>query len=358
MKKIGQALLIFVLLMGIAYFGPVFFDDHKKVETTPSTVQSQVKQPVSQKEKVLPAKGFAREIGQSKEAIEAKFGKPKECYELTDKQEWWQYEDHDQWFQVYFNHDKVGAILAIGDQKGLGTLMMGTNIAVLSAQIHLPTKLSFNYDSRHYEVDLNENELQMNPLLRFDNGSYAMLQMDHQGNLAGVMYVDVNELLANMPYELLKGHPVQNPEITQTDSLRPFIWKTLCKLHPANRYQEEPAMDDLATQLLSEFKEHPQDYIKKEEVYQNWEDIMQHNGSVSDVSFSSEVTNRLLKKVSLDDDYRMILFTTTHQLNWEVLNRYYRYRMMAKEDANFDQLNYGLATDGVNVLIMMSPMEE
>lgn len=357
MKKWGQALLIFILMMGIAYFKPVLFNHQsQKVSTTPTSTK--IVNTESKQQKILPRTGFAKYINESDAKLIQSFGEPKNRYPMTESMSWWQYEKENEWFQVCIQQHKVIAILALGDQSELKPFMTGTNISVLSAQFVLPTNLTIPYEQQQYQIDLNEDEMQMNPVVRFKDNVYGMMQMDHQGNLAGIMYVNPYAFLANMPYTLEKGKVVMNPAITDTKDLTSFVWSTLSKMHPAEHYDESRWLDNQAQELLTKFKSNPDSYIDDDSIYQEWEDVMQSNGSIHDVVMTKNTIRKLLDDSELSKKTRGILFTTTHQLNWEVVNQYYRYRFENLNDDSVESLHYGIATDGKNILILMTPMEE
>lgn len=356
MKKWGQVALIFVLMMGIAYFKPVLFDEQKKAPTVTSS--SQPVQPVNQKEEVLPATGFASYINQPVKKLRKDFGTYQARYAMSQNAYWEQYQSQSQWFQALIKQDKVVAILVIGEQEGLTPLDIGSNISVLSAKVDLPTKIDFSYNHKSYKVELNEDEMQMNPVVRFKNKTYAMLQMDYQGNLAAVFYVSPEELLLNMPYHLLQGQSLMQTITMSEANLSQFMTQTLDRIHPQFSHKELTTLNNEASRLLLQFKTQPDRYIKRDEVQQNWNDITHHNGSVHDVVFSNDVTNRLLEQSSLPKGSRIILFATTHQLNWEIVNRYYEYRLFDRDNIFATNLQFGLATDGTNVLMILTPEEE
>lgn len=358
MKKWGQAVLIFILMMGIAYFKPVLFNRQNSKETaSTSTTIKKVENVENQQQKILPCTGFARYIRQDAGQLEKDFGEPTVRYSIADHLEWWQYDKGEEWFQACVDNNKVIAILALGDQSGLKPFMVGTNISVLSAQVVLPTNLTVPYQHEDYRVDLNEDEMQMNPVVRFKNQVYGMMQMDYQGNLAGILYTDPYAFLANMPYTFEKGKAVMNPPVTDTKDLTSFVWNTLAKMHPAARYDESRWLDEQASAALDQFKAKPSSYINDDATYQEWEDVMQSNGSVHDVVMKKSTVRQLIDDCHLSGKTRGILFTTTHQLNWEVVNQYYRYLKNMSDDSA-ESLHYGIATDGKNVLILMTPMEE
>ena len=224
MKKMGQNIVIFLILLGITYFYPVFFSSSKEgTESQPVTQMT----PKMVQEKPQKATGVNRYIHRSLKSFEEKYGQTKyiaqnekECFFILDHKECL--------IQLSVINDKITSILILGQQAVPAPFSLGMTLNQLSSKINLMTNFEIKYQQKRYQIEIPEDKLLLSPCVLFDNQSYALLQFDTKGILQGTYYCDVDKLVQNMPYRFINDSPQFKQGISQSQ-LTLSVWERLIK---------------------------------------------------------------------------------------------------------------------------------
>lgn len=249
MKKIGQNIVIFLILLGITYCYPIFFSSSQSPKEETSSVSYVPKEP-----KTIATQGMARYIHQPVRKFEQHYGKVTKIATLN-KETWYQQVQEQSVIQLSVRDGRVTSILLVGNHGNEEPLPLGITLNELSSRIELQTDFLLQDDKEKYYIEIPEDKLLLSPCLAFKNQSYALLQFDTQGILHGVYYCDAKKLLQNMPYKVTNTRPTITQGISN-EKLTIGIWQQLTNSplkmsHTLNRL----AKDDLEQFLMDHQKE-------------------------------------------------------------------------------------------------------
>ena len=209
MKRVRDFLIAFLFVMIVSYALPIFLP-HTSSSMKDKEVnheQSLGKEP-SFIQGTLPASGYSKWIGQSAKKFSQQFGKPNDKYAISQTHEWWSYgEDATDYYQVLVVNDKVESILVVGKQVETDGLRPGMGMDELTMVTTLYSNFSFEYHRENYIIELSEEDMNYQPLLAFENGTFAIVHFSQMtGKIIAIRYLSSLDLLTLMPYQLLSGN--------------------------------------------------------------------------------------------------------------------------------------------------------
>lgn len=247
MKRIiGFLSILCVVLIGY-YLQPVLFPPTPRKAPVEQT--NQVTRHKALKHQTIKTEGYAQYIGQPIETIEQKFGK---AIKTEDSGFFFQTRDYalDQGtLEVNVEGGKVSAIKVMAKKADIKPFKFGMTSSQLSDKINLSADFALTYDEEPVAIELSENDMRFRPLIAFDNDTFAMLFFNGDNEkLIGAVYLDLENLLRLMPYQINSGNPLANR--VQESNLD---WNVLNQqkqtrtIEAINRYRELYKLSDLAT---------------------------------------------------------------------------------------------------------------
>lgn len=314
MKKIGQNIVIFILLLGIAYFQPVFFPfSTKKVETgQPLTTKTEtIASP-----KRLKTEGLAQYIGKSSLSLQKAFGLPKKSYAFQGVT-WYVYQKGKCTLQVAVQNHHITDILAFGNKAPVAPFKIGMSLNDLAPYIDLMTEFQLTSGKKKYTIEVSEDDLVSTPFIAFENGSEAFLQFDHQGILQAVYYGDTAQFLRNMPYRLETEEPDKPHLLTDKKGeethyrLVQQTWQTLLKYH----VQLDPTLNQEAKQTLSDWEEKVQD-MDDSTAKSQWQAAFHNQFNAGAIVLPEKQADALSHQ-------SLLIFGTRRDVNVELVHQFY-----------------------------------
>lgn len=261
MKKIGQNIVIFLIILGITYLQPVFFPfSQEKTEQAPVTTNM----PKQSQPKMLKAEGFARYIYQPFSKLYKKLGSYQKVYAVDDGT-WYQFHQPGIFVQALVRHQKVEALLVMGDKAPVNPFKMNMTADELASNIEMMTNFQLKVHQKTYDIEIPEEELVASPFIEYKGGIYSFLQFNHLGQLKGIFYGDATLFIKNMPYRLTSGKmPIS---VVQNDK----IWEAKAEMSQSTfayllgNTTVDEALNKQAQSILKQFKTHLNKYVSEEE---------------------------------------------------------------------------------------------
>lgn len=231
MKTLRKTIPLLIVFLFVAYFSPFIFakedsnsialPEETSIENSGKTFEMGTA-PLDQS--LVPASGFAHYIGMAVDDFLVTYGNPQEVKSLNENEEIWIYgstsEDH---IQLTVKDYVIQEILALGSTVDIAPFKMGMmrNEIYQTASFHPTFEVLF--EGQTIQVQLNETELNNQPLIAFDNNTYAVLTIDsHTDVLIGIQYMTSSSLIQSDLYEnssyssVVEEEPIEvNPAIQE-----------------------------------------------------------------------------------------------------------------------------------------------
>ncbi len=207
-RVIGFFSILFLVLIGY-YLQPVLFPPTpKKITHAPI---NQVVRHKALKHQVVKTEGYAKYIAEPIADFEQQFGQPTK---IEDSGFFFQTRDYNLdagVLEVNVESGKVSAIKVMAKKNDVSPFKFGMTSSQLSDKINLSADFSLTYDEEPVAIELSENDMRFRPLVAFDNQTFAMLFFNgHSEKLIGIVYLDLENLLRLMPYQINSGNPLAN----------------------------------------------------------------------------------------------------------------------------------------------------
>ncbi|MGO3728445.1 MAG: CAP-associated domain-containing protein [Enterococcus viikkiensis] len=207
-RVIGFLSILIIVLIGY-YLQPVLFPpapETKKVEHDQRMVRHK-----ALKHQTIETEGYAEYVKQPVGKFEAKFGQPTK---IEDSGFFFQtrYYSLDQGvLEVNVEAGNVSVIKVMSQNGELEPFKFGMTNRQLSEQINLSADFSLDYDEEPVVIELSENDMRYRPLIAFKNDTFAILFFNGDSDkLIGAAYLDIENLLRLMPYQINSGNPLAN----------------------------------------------------------------------------------------------------------------------------------------------------
>lgn len=209
MKRVIGFLSILCLVLIGYYLQPVLFPPTQK--QVPVEQKNQVVRHKALKHQTIKAEGYAEYVSQSIETFEQKFGQP---IKVEDSGFFFQTRDYEHErgiLEVNVEAGKVSTIKVMAKKADIQPFKFGMTSSQLSDQINLSADFALTYDEEPVAIELSENDMRFRPLIAFDNNTFAMLFFNGDSEkLVGMVYLDLENLLRLMPYQINSGNPLAN----------------------------------------------------------------------------------------------------------------------------------------------------
>lgn len=207
-RVIGFLSILFLVLIGY-YLQPVLFPPTQG--KSPVTPTNQVVRHKALKHQTIKAEGYANYISQPIETFEQEFGRPTK---IEDSGFFFQTRDYalDKGIlEVNVEAGKVSTIKVMAKKAEIKPFKFGMTSSQLSDQINLSAAFALSYDEEPVDIELSENDMRFRPLVAFDNDTFAMLFFNGDNEkMIGAVYLDMENLLRLMPYQINSGNPLAN----------------------------------------------------------------------------------------------------------------------------------------------------
>lgn len=239
MKNIVRAIPLFLIFMWFAYFSPYFGPENSKKNEAPATKQSTQIDQNSIDMTTLEANGLAQYIGQEFSTFEAEYGQPERIDATAYGYQSYIYaKDSQKYLQVGVKDKKIVTIYALGTALDIAPFQMNMYLDDLYSIVTVVPEVTFKYEDNTYELELTEEDMNYLPLIRFDNKSFASLEIDSQTNqVVSIRYFDKETLLRVAPYDVSGAG-----QIKPLASLNAEDWK---KIDESNRIQTKEIVNIL-----------------------------------------------------------------------------------------------------------------
>lgn len=361
-RVIGFLSILFLVLIGY-YLQPVFFPPaQKKVSVEPA---NQVVRHKALKHQTIKAEGYANYISQPIENFEQSFGHPTK---VEDSGFFFQTRDYaleQGILEVNVEAGKVSAIKVMAKKTEIRPFKFGMTSSQLSDKINLSADFALAYDEEPVAIELSENDMRYRPLVAFDNGTFAMLFFNSENEkMIGAVYLDIENLLRLMPYQINSGNPLANR--VQESNLD---WNVLNQqkqtrmVEAINYYRSLHKLPSLATadrsmgdsrKLLKSFLTAPKKVLSKERL-EEWQ--TDQGAHLSNLSFELSATE--FKDLAKNDriDYEDGLFYSPVV---DPLFNLFNWLSHAHSKAVFDtsETELGVAIDQESMLVLLQEPEK
>ncbi|MBM7680106.1 uncharacterized protein YkwD [Pullulanibacillus pueri] len=157
----------------------------------------------------VPTKGLYTYIGVSADQIKKNLGEPERVDPTAYGYDWWIYGSDSQkkYLQIGIEDNKVVTIFALGDELPTQPFKINEDASNIFKKVTLQDTLSLNYKQAQVEIEFEEDEMMVKPLIKFGD-YYVQLYFDHFTNrLIGVRYWTSDILIKQRPYTIVyRGH--------------------------------------------------------------------------------------------------------------------------------------------------------
>lgn len=332
MKRLLRFLVIFVLILILAYLQPVFFSKKVEKEARPPVELASENPHTALPYLELDATGFANYIGKPVTSIKEIYGEPQAIKAAAVGDQWLIYGDTQaNYFQILVRNNIITSVFVLGDGDDLSPFEMGMDLADISDITTIFSNFSFTFNEKEYEVELSEEDMNYRPLIAFNNGSFAILQINQEtGKLLAVRYLNKEFLLEMMPYELSSGQKLAMPlapdlnweEINQSNSEQLLtILNILRERNDFPVYTQNLALKTLAAKQLAEFLEHPERVVEEPKRLNLWQEFRTESNKAQSFPFSKAEYSRLIAPKSAEE-VKGILTLPVYDVPWLMLNWY------------------------------------
>ncbi|MBM6613616.1 hypothetical protein JTF06_01760 [Desemzia sp. RIT804] len=211
MKTVRKTLLLFVVfLLGSYLFPLIFHFDQTESIVVPEESSSENPEITSMLETAdleqsfVSSAGFSNYVGMAVDDFMVDYGDPSEIKFITDDSEIWIYGSESvDYLQLMVTNYVVSEILVLGSSIEIPPFEMGMERADMYQVASFDPTFEVHYENQLVQINLNENELNNQPLVAFDNQTYAVLTMDKQTNtIIGIHYMSNESLIHSGMYEV------------------------------------------------------------------------------------------------------------------------------------------------------------
>lgn len=309
-RVIGFLSILFLVLIGY-YLQPVLFPPTQRKVSVTTT--NQVVRHKALKHQTIKAEGYANYISRPIETFEQKFGQPTK---IEDSGFFFQTRDYtlDQGIlEVNVEAGKISAIKVMAKKADVKPFKFGMTTSQLSDQINLSADFALSYDEEPVAIELSESDMRFRPLVAFDNDTFAILFFNGENEkMVGAVYLDIENLLRLMPYQINSGNPLANrvqesnldwnvlnlqKQERLVDSIN--FYRTMYKLD--NLPTAEKPMDDSKI-LLKNFLTAPKKILNSDRL-EEWQ--TDQGAHLSNLAFELSLTEfkDLAKNTKIDYEY-------------------------------------------------------
>ncbi|MGX7058344.1 CAP-associated domain-containing protein [Vagococcus humatus] len=338
MKRLRDFLIVFALLLVVAYAQPVvspsFFSPKINQEQNPADSKPKNKRPKKIDYEKIPTVGLASFIHQDPQELTKEYGEPLEIQTTSLGYDWWILgEDEKDYMQVAVRNHKVQSIFVLGKEVDTSPFRLGMSVSQVLEIGSVSPDFKIDNENTAVSFELSEKDMNHRPLLAFDNGSFAMLHFSQKTNrLIGIRYLDKETLLRLMPYQLneedleaKKATDKIDWETVDNNNERQFlsIFNILKEKDQSAYYSLNKQLDEKAEQVLTSFLANPEQVLKNKNHLINWEHAKTRLDYSAPFYLTNEEFKRLLALGNLSSDsVHGIIYTPAYDVPMMIMNWY------------------------------------
>ncbi|MGX6969754.1 CAP-associated domain-containing protein [Vagococcus bubulae] len=306
MRRIGEFLLVFLIVLTFFYMKPVVLSQ-KSPKPVDELVVNEIKpQTKATQQNELNATGMSTMIGLSETQLKEKMSNPKKEWVVGVNRKWLVYGDNAKnYYQVELTDDKVSSIFVLGTEVDIAPFNVDMTLGDVSEITTIYPNFEFDYHDKKYEIELTEDDMNYRPLVSFDNGTFALLHFNYDtGKLLGIRYVGKNTLVEMIPYQLNEETPVKPVELTdeqwnqfnQANTEQLFtILNVMRERINRKPYKLDTELTLESKKALEGFNKEPKSVIKKEDRLEQWQEKVDSSNPSDRFILVDEEMERLLK---------------------------------------------------------------
>lgn len=161
-------------------------------------------------------------MGENTEALSQAFGDPVRKDPSSYGYESWIYTDGtNQYIEFGIKDEKVSMVYAAGEEISVAEAQVGQSYETIKNEFALSNELSFSYEGNPYRFQLNEEDIQMRPIVQLDENIFLQLYFDtFENKLSSVRFLNKNVLLAHRPYEIYYRAPLPDQPVLDEEEWR------------------------------------------------------------------------------------------------------------------------------------------
>lgn len=211
MKTVRKTFVLFIVfLLGSYLFPLIFHFDRAEPIVIPEESSSEelesasVLEPSDLEQTLVPAAGFSNYVGMAVDDFIVDYGDPSVIKTIADDSELWIYgTENTHYLQLTVTNYVIAEILVLGSAVEIPPFEMGMERADMYQVASFDPTFEVRYENQLVQINLNEDELNNQPLVAFDNQTYAILTMDsHTNTIVGIHYMNNESLIHSGLYEV------------------------------------------------------------------------------------------------------------------------------------------------------------
>lgn len=316
MKTFRKVVLLLIVFVFAAYFSPFTFagENQNPIVTPNESFDEQPNKGFDMKtsqldQSLVPASGFANYTGMAVDDFIVEFGEPEEIKELNENEELWLYgTDGSDFIQLRIENYVISEILVLGSEVNIAPFEIGMSRNEIYQTASFHPNFEVPFEGQTVQVQLNENELNNQPLIAFDNHTYAVLTIDSQtDNLIGVQYMTNANLIHSDFYEKSPFSAVTEEDSVKANLAAQEKLKAELTIHYINVMRTKADLDPLESSLvLTAFGNELYDYDNQLRAAQNAESEKVSSGTPTETNddalvISEEADVQKIKGTSSED---------------------------------------------------------
>lgn len=191
--------------MFILYYFPIVYDE---VWRNPLQETKQLRVEINQKEKndvhPLPVMGFEHYIGLPIEDYIERHGQPLRTGPSNFGAEWWTFSvRQEEYVQIEVKNGFIRSVFVMGEEVNTGPIGIGMTQENIYDETELTDYFSFQSEGIEYNLSLTKNDLEMFPLIYFENNSFVMLFFHpERDSVYALRYLSAEALLQTNYYSI------------------------------------------------------------------------------------------------------------------------------------------------------------
>ncbi|MGY3749157.1 CAP-associated domain-containing protein [Vagococcus acidifermentans] len=312
MKRLLHFILAFLIALIAVYMEPVLFL-RNQVEAPKEPADSRLSPSVH---KSLPyyelnTSGLAGYIGKSKDELMEDFQNVRNIWQSPLGFEWLVYGDNpDNYIQIGVRDQKVVTIFSLGSENDTAPFSKDMTLTDISEITTIFSNFSFDYNDETYDVELSEEDMNYRPLVAFNNGAFAILHLDRDnGRIIGIRYLDKQQLLELMPYQLVSANPLPHPpvaddrwETVNRDSAAQMVMllNMLRETGELGTYQLDNDLTNKAEAALKTLIETPDEILQDKARRTMWQSQETAVSFETPFALASDETDRMIQSSRID----------------------------------------------------------
>ncbi|WP_297074528.1 CAP-associated domain-containing protein [uncultured Enterococcus sp.] len=270
MKYRGVLFWIMLILALIIVYAQPVFSTGKPTTAVPTTAVHTTKNSYE----TLKSQGMATFVGKDVNQFMETYGQPTDIVETGFGYELYLYHPATKngYIEVSVAKKTIQGIKLLGKQQAdMAPFSLGMEMNDVTKLVTISPNFDFTYHEKKVTLELGEEDMNYRPLIALDDGNFVMLFLDQTtGKLYSLMYLSKELLLKLAPYTLTgKELPTftVNESIdwqsinTAKQAMVVYLFSLLNYEQNIPAYQTSPNFDQKATQWLTEFLLHPDDYL-------------------------------------------------------------------------------------------------